>query len=152
LDSIIISGVKGNSFYPMRKITAILFSFFLVYAGAAEALKGCLTHEDHFDHHHSAGHHADSDISLTHDHSRSPSLPIIHCATMEQRLGPGLQVASAKLIRLDQITSIHVSFLQEPASPVSRNSLWREALFKTALTFSLPNDLARHLFLSVLQI
>jgi hypothetical protein len=152
LDSIAVSDVKENSSYPMRKITAILFSFFLVYAGAAEALKGCLTHEDHSDHLHLEGHHSDSGLSVTHDHSRSPSLPIIHCATMEQRLGPGLHVASAKLIRLDQITSIHVSFLREPASPVSRNSLWREALFKRILTFSLPNDLARHLFLSVLQI
>jgi hypothetical protein len=136
----------------MRKITAILFSFFLVYAGVAEALKGCLTHEDHSDHHHFEGHHFDSEISATHDHSPSPSWPIIHCTTMEQRLGPGLQVAPAKLIRLDQITSVHASFLRELASPVSRNNLWREAVFKRILTFSLPNDLARHLFLSVLQI
>jgi hypothetical protein len=135
----------------MRKITAILFSFFLVYAGAAEALKGCLIHADHSDHHFE-GHHADSGISVTHDHSRSPSWPIIHCTTIEQRLGPGLHVASAKLSRLDQITSIHASFLQEPASPVSRNNLWREALFKIILTFSLPNSLSRHLFLSILRI
>jgi hypothetical protein len=135
----------------MRKITAILFSFFLVYAGAAEALKGCLSHEEHSDHHFE-GHHSDSGISVTHDHSRSPSWPIIHCTTMEQQLGPGLHVASAKLSRLDQITSVHASFLREPASPASKNSLWQEALFKIILTFSLPNDLARHLFLSVLQI
>src|SRR4029453_16138364 len=135
----------------MRKITAILFSFFLVYAGAAEALKGCLSHEDHSDHHFE-GHHSDSGISAAHDHSRSPSWPIIHCTTMEQRLGPALQVASANLNRLDQITSVHASFLREPASPASRNNIWREALFKIILTFSFPNDLARHLFLSVLQI
>jgi hypothetical protein len=152
LDSIVISDVKENSSYPMRKITAILFSFFLVYAGAAEALKGCLTHEDHSDHLHLEGHHSDSGLSVTHDHSRSPSSPIIHCTTMEQRLAPGLQVASAKLSRLDQITSVHMSFLRESVSPVSRNSLWREALFKIALTFSLPNSLSRHLFLSILQI
>ena len=136
----------------MRKLTAILFSVFLVYAGGAEALKGCLSHEDHSDHHHSEAHRADSSISVTQGHSRRPSSPIIHCTTMEQRLGPGSHVASAKLSRLDQITSVHASFLDEPASPASRNSLWREALFKIILTFSLPNDLARHLFLSVLQI
>jgi hypothetical protein len=136
---------------PMRKITAILFSFFLVYAGAAEALKGCLSHKDHSDHHHFEGHHFNSGISATHDHSQSPSWPIIHCPTAQQ-LGPALQVASANLNRFDQITSFHASFLREPASPASRNSLWREALFKIILTFSLPNDLARHLFLSVLQI
>jgi hypothetical protein len=136
----------------MRKITAILFSFFLVYAGAAEALKGCLTHEDHSDHLHLEGHHSDSGISVTHDHPRSPSWPIIHCTTIEQGLGPGLHVASANLNRLDQITSVHASSLGEAVSPISRNNIWREALFKRILTFSLPNDLARHLFLSVLQI
>jgi hypothetical protein len=152
LDGTTISGVKAKCFYPMRKITAILFSFFLVYAGAAEALKDCLSHEDHSDHHHFEGHHSDSGISVTHDHSQSPSWPIIHCTTPEQRLGPALQVVSPNLIRFDLVTSVHLSFVPEPASPTSRNGLWREALFKRILTFSLPNDLARHLFLSVLQI
>ena len=135
----------------MRKLTAILFSVFLVYAGGAEALKGCLSHEDHSDHHFE-GHHVDSGISATHDYSPSPSWPIIHCATAEQRLGPALQVASANLNRFDQVTFVHASLLREPVSPASSNSLWREALFKMILTFSLPNDLARHLFLSVFQI
>jgi hypothetical protein len=114
-------------------------------------LKGCLSHDGHSDHHFE-GHHFDSGISATHDHSQSPSSPIIHCPTAEQRLGPALQVDSAKLSRFDLITSAHAFFLPEPASPVSRNSLWREALFKRILAFSLPNDLARHLFLSILQI
>jgi hypothetical protein len=135
----------------MRKITAILFSFFLVCAGAAEALKGCLSHEEDSDHHFE-GHHSDSGISVTHDHFPSPSWPIIHCPTAEQQLGPALRVASANLNRFDQVTFVHASFLPEPASPASRNSLWMEAVFKIILTFSLPNDLARHLFLSVLQI
>ena len=136
----------------MRKVTAILFSFFLVYAGAAEAFKGCLSHEDHFDHHHYfEGHHSDSGIQVIHDHSPSPSWPIIHCPAGEQ-LGPALQVASVNLNRSDLVTSVLTPFFQESASPVSRNSLWREALFKRILAFSLPNDLARHLFLSVLQI
>jgi hypothetical protein len=124
----------------MRRLTAIFLFFVLVYAGATEALKGCLTHEDNSDHHHSEAHQVDSGIQVTHDHSPSPSWPIIHCPAAEQRLGPALQVASAKLSRLDQITSIHASFLREPASPASRNNLWREALFKIILTFSLPNS------------
>jgi hypothetical protein len=152
LDSIAVSDVKENSSYPMRKITTILFSFFLVYAGAAEALKGCLTHEDHSDHHHFEGHHSDSGISVTHDHSPGASWPIIHCTTPEQRLGPALQVVSPNLIRFDLVTSVHLSFVPEPASPASRNNLWREALFKRILTFSLPNSLSRHLFLSILRI
>jgi hypothetical protein len=135
----------------MRQITAILFSFFIVCAGAAEALKGCLGNDGHSDHQFE-GHHFDSGMSATHDHSQTPSWPIIHCTTTEQRLGPALQVASAKLSRLDQVTSVHASFLPEPASPPFSNSLWREALFKRILAFSFPNDLARHLFLSILQI
>jgi hypothetical protein len=139
----------------MRRLAASLVCFFLVYAGAAQALVACLGHEGHSDHHfegHLEGHHSDSGMSATHDHSQTPSWPIIHCTTTEQRLGPALQVASAKLSRLDQVTSVHPSFLPEPTSPPFNNSLWQEALFKRILAFSLPNDLARHLFLSILQI
>jgi hypothetical protein len=135
----------------MKRLAASLLVFFLVYAGAAEALKGCLSHDGHSDHHFE-DHHFDSGISATHDHSRSSSSPIIHCPTAEQRLGPALQVASPNLNRFDLVTSAHASFVPEPASPAFRNSLWREALFKRILTFSLTNDLARHLFLSILQI
>ena len=135
----------------MRRLAASLICFFLVYAGAAQALGACLSHDDHSDHHFE-GHHFDSGISGTHDHSRSPSRPIIHCPTPEQRLGPALQVASFGLSRFDLVTSVHASFVPEPALPASRNSLWLEALFKRILAFFLPNDLARHLFLSILQI
>jgi hypothetical protein len=135
----------------MRRLAASLVCFFLVYAGAAVALGACLSHDGHSEHQFE-GHHFDSGISATHDHSRRPSSSIIHCPTAEQRLGPALQVASANLNRFDQITSVHASFLREQASPVFRNSVWLEALFKRILAFSLPNDLARHLFLSILQI
>jgi hypothetical protein len=135
----------------MRRFAASLICFFLVYAGAAQALEACLSHDGHSDHEFE-GHHFDSGISATHDHSQSPSWPIIHCPTAEQRLGPALQVASAHLNRFDLVTSVHGSFPPEPASPPFSNSLWREALFKRILAFSLPNDLARHLFLSILQI
>jgi hypothetical protein len=91
-------------------------------------------------------------MSAAHPHSQTPSGSNIHCATGEQRLGPALQVASVNLKRFDLITYVHVSFVSEPTSPAFRNSLWREALFKRSLAFSLPNNLARHLFLSILQI
>jgi hypothetical protein len=136
----------------MRKTTVILLSFFLVCAGAIDVLKSCPTHADNSDHHHFEAHHSDSVTAVTHDHSQSSSWPIIHCAIPEQGPGPGLQVSSANLSRLDQITTVHASFLRETVSPTPRNNLWREAVFKRILTFSLPNDLARHLFLSVLQI
>jgi hypothetical protein len=135
----------------MTRLAAILFCFFLVYAGAAEAFKGCLGHDVHSDQH-LDGHPYDSANSVTHDHSSRPSWPAIHCPTSEQRLGPALQVASTNLYRFDRVASFHSSFILEPGSPVSKNSLWLEALFKKILALSLPKDLARHLFLSILQI
>jgi hypothetical protein len=140
----------------MQRFFLSLFCLFFLLSGPISVWADCFRHshgtveEQH--HHHFEGHHFDSGISPTHDHSRSPFWPIIHCPTAEQRLGPALQVASAKLSRLDQVTSVHASFLPEPASPVFRNSVWLEALFKRVLAFSLPNDLARHLFLSIIQI
>jgi hypothetical protein len=134
----------------MRRLAASLVCFFIIYAGAAQALVTCLGHDGHSDHHLEA-HHSDSEMSVTHD-SQAPAWPVIHCPTPEQRLGPVLQVTPPNLNRFDLVTSVHPSLLQEPASPVSRNSLWRDALFKRSLTFSLTNDLARHLFLSILRI
>lgn len=132
----------------MRRLTASLICFFLVYAGAVQALGACLSHDNHSDHHLEA-HHSDSGVSVTYDHS---SWPIIHCPTAEQQLGPALQVASANLYRFDRVASVHASVVPETGFSVSRNNLWLEALFKRILGFSLPNDLARHLFLSILQI
>lgn len=132
----------------MRRLAASLVCFFLVYAGAAQALGACLSHDDHSDHHFE-GHHFESEISVTHDH---PQNPIVHCTTVEQRLGPALQVASFNFNRFDQIRSVHAFFFPETGFSVSSNNPWLEALFKKILAFSLPNDLARHLFLSILQI
>jgi hypothetical protein len=70
----------------------------------------------------------------------------------EQRLGPALQVASPNLNRFELVSSVHPSSFPEPGSLVSKNRLWLEALFKRIRAFSLPNDLARHLFLSILHI
>jgi hypothetical protein len=135
----------------MRRLAAGLFCFFLIYVGAAEALKGCLDHEGISDHH-VEGHHSDSGILAAHDHSSSPSGSVIHCPTPERRLGPALQVASPNLNRFELVSSVHPSSFPKPGSLVSKNSLWLEALFKRIRAFSLPNDLARHLFLSILQI
>jgi hypothetical protein len=138
----------------MQRVFVSLFCLFFLLSGPMSAWADCFrhSHETVEDHHQYEGRHSFSGISATHDHSPSPSWPIIHCPTAEQRLGPALQVASPSLYRFDRVTSVHAFFVPEPASPVSRNSLWLEALFKRILAFSLPNDLARHLFLSILQI
>jgi hypothetical protein len=135
----------------MRRIAAILFSFFLVYAGVAYASEACLHHNGH-SHDAFQSHHAEHQALAKHDHSPSPSQPIIHCPRVEKRLGPALPVASPKLERLHQVTLVRTLSLPSAAPPTFRNSLWLEALFKRTLTFSLPNDFARHLFLSILQI
>lgn len=134
----------------MKRLTAIFLSFFLVYAGVAHALEACLDHDGH-SHDGLESRHAEHQVLVKHDHSR-PSEPIIHCPTVEKRLGAALPAPYPKLDRLHQVTFVHVFFLPEAESPAFRNSLWLEALFRTTLTFFLPNDFARHLFLSILQI
>ena len=128
-----------------------MLSLFLVYAGAVHALEACLSYDGHFDHEFES-HHSDSGIALSHDRPRSPSGPIIHCPSAKKRLGPTLQVPSLKLSRLNEATWVHVPVLREVAFLTFRNGLWLEALFRRSLVFSLPSDLLRHLFLSILQI
>lgn len=135
----------------MKGIAAILFSFFLLHAGAAHALAACLSHDGHFDHEFES-HHSDSGIALSHDRPWTPSGPIIHCPSVERRLGPALQVPSLRLSRLNEVTWVHVPVLREVAFLTFRNGLWLEVLFRRSLVFSLPSDLPRHLFLSILQI
>jgi hypothetical protein len=128
----------------MKRFTLILFSLFLIYAGAADAMGSCLG-----DGHHES-HRSDSHGLVGHDHLEEPVWPVIHCP-LEKRVGPAIQTAQSHLTRPDKMTPVRVSFLPL-ASAAFRNSLWLEALFRRILTFSLPYDLARHLLLSVLQI
>jgi hypothetical protein len=134
----------------MRRFTVILFSLFLLYAEAAQALGPCLGDDRHHDHPFK-GDHSASHGSVTHDHSVDVSWPIIHCPP-EERLGPAIQAGSAQLTHPDKVMWVHPSFLTATASFAFSNSLWLEALFKRILTFSLPHDLARYLLLSTLQI
>jgi hypothetical protein len=130
----------------MGRFTPILFSLFLIYAGAADALGSCLGD----DHHHESD-HSNSHRLVSHDHSEQPLWPVIHCP-LEKRVGPALQTAQSELTRPDKMTSVRASFLPLSATAALRNNLWLEALFKRILTFTLPYDLARHLSLSILQI
>jgi hypothetical protein len=79
-------------------------------------------------------------------------VPVIHCTLRIHQVGPAVQVASAGILRSDKSLALHAAFLPDAVAAVLRNDLWLEALFKKILTFSLPNDLSRHLFLSILQI
>jgi hypothetical protein len=135
----------------MKRIAAIALSFFFLYAGAVQALTACLHDHSHLDHA-AKDHHSDTHALASHDDSRSPSGPAIYCPSVKNRIGPAVLVALAKLSRLDNVTFLHVSFLPEIGFSAFRDSPWLQALFRRIPTFSLPNDIARHLFLSVLQI
>jgi hypothetical protein len=140
----------------MRRFFISLFCLFFLLSGPMSLWADCFRHshrtveEQH--HQQFKAHDLDSGISTTDDHSQTLSRPIIHCPTAEQGLGPALQVVSPNLNRFDLITSVHACLVPKTGFSASKNNLWLEALFKRILAVSLPNNRARHLFLSILQI
>jgi hypothetical protein len=146
------------------KICAVVaLSIALTYSGAAWAIDSCLRehgHSDHatLEHHHEQDHHQeqkhrhDHATSENHKDSQDPSVPIIHCTSMPYQIGPAAAVASFTLLRLGKVVPLDVSLLPEAISPEAKKNLWLNSLFRRILTFSIPFDRTRHLFLSVLQI
>ena len=135
----------------VRKLKIIFLSLLIGYAGVAEAMEACLGHDPH-PVHASLEHHSDSEASASHHGSPAPSVPVIHCILVSQQVGPAVRVASAEFPRSDKVIPLDIASLPGALSAVLSNDLWLKALFKRIVTFSLPNHLARHLFLSVLQI
>jgi hypothetical protein len=135
----------------MKRVATILFSLVLVYGGVAWTLGKCLSHESQH------GHSIEHRESHTHDatilnDSRHSSALVIHCPRAEMRIGPAAQSGPSHLGRWNGVTTVHAHSFYKPASPTFRSSLWMDAVFRRIVTISLPIDLARHLFLSVLQI
>jgi len=144
----------NNSMYMLasvRKLSVVCLSLFLTYAGVAWALEACLRHDGHSDHS-TFENHSDSHSSVGHDHSPDPSLPIIHCTSVTHQVGPAARIASAEIPRSDKGVALDMVSFPYAVSATLRNDLWLEAVFKRIVTFSSPIDLARHLFLSILQI
>jgi hypothetical protein len=135
----------------MKRFGIIVLSILVLYAGVAWVLEKCLRHDDHLDHAVS-DHHSDSQTLSSHDDSRDPSVPVIHCTSMSEEVGPAVRVVSAEIRRSDSGASLHAVSSTDALSARLKNDLWLEALFKKLLTFSLPIDPSRHLLLSVLQI
>ena len=135
----------------VRKLSVVFLSLFLTYAGVAWALEACLRHDGHSDHS-TFENHSDSHSSVGHDHSQDPHLPIIHCNSVTHQVGPAARIASAEIPRSDKGVALDVVSYPYAVSATLRNDLWLEAVFKSIVTFSSPIDLARHLFLSILQI
>jgi len=135
----------------VRKLSVVCLSLFLTYAGVAWALEACLRHDGHSDHS-TFENHSDSHSSVGHDHSPDPSPPIIHCTSVAHQVGPAARTASAESPRSDKGVALDMVSFPYAVSATIRNDLWLEAVFKSIVTFSSPIDLARHLFLSILQI
>jgi len=135
----------------VRKLSVIFVSLFLGYAGVAWALEACLGHDRHSDHA-TVQRHTVSDALVTHNDSREPTVPVIHCTSQNQEVGPADRIASTRIPRPDKGTVLQMVSLSDAVSSELKNDLWLAAVFRRIVTFSLPIDLARHLFLSVLQI
>jgi hypothetical protein len=134
----------------MRRIFFIALSLFLLHAGVAWAIEACLQHDGHADHAASATHsdsHARQGINDPHE----PTLPAIHCPTLNREIGPAERATSVQAPRSDRVISLDVGALHGAHSVAGGADVWREALFKRRAVFS-PVSLERHLFLSVLRI
>lgn len=135
----------------VRKLSVVFLSLFLTYAGVAWALEACLRHDGHSDHS-TFENHSHTHSSVGHDHSPNPFLPIIHCISVAHQVGPAARIASAAIPRSDKGIALDMVSLSDAGSATLKSNLWLDAVFRRIVTISLPIDLARHLFLSVLQI
>jgi hypothetical protein len=134
----------------MKHIGTLLLSFLILYAGVAWSMEACLQHGSHSEHA-SAADHSHSAI-VRQDDSPDPSVPIIHCTPLKDQLYLSLPAGLLKLSRSQNAVPLNPILLSEFLSTIPLNDVWVEALFKRIVNFSRPHDLARHLFLSILQI
>ena len=137
----------------MKRLTAILLSVVLLYAGAAHALAACLDGLDHAGHTRTAlaethTHQGISHDSGTHDHSA----PEIHCADLRFKSVRAVEISStprlpfAGNIRLPNIVA------KNPASVNLAINLWLRTVFWwTSGPYPFKSQ-SRHLALSVLRI
>lgn len=139
--------MKGQSF---RSCWMLVLSLVLLYSRGASAIDSCLRDEHHVSYG-ASGSHYDLQTAANHNDSQGSSVPIIHCTWAMHDL-PAAIGASTRFTRSREGTALQMSLLSQALSRVLKNDLWLDALFKRVVTFSLPADLARHLFLSVLQI
>jgi hypothetical protein len=135
----------------LKSSVAVGLTFFLLYSGVAWAMAACLRSHGHsqdlaIDDHHK------SQTAFESNHPQEPSVPVIHCMPMSEEVGPAARFASAEIRRSEKGVSLDTASPCDALSAVLRNDLWLEALFKRIFAFSLPIDLSRHLFLSVLRI
>jgi hypothetical protein len=135
----------------LKSCVAVALAFFLLYSGVAWAMAACLRSHGHSQDAAIDDHHK-SQEALESSRPQDPSGPVIHCTTLTQQVGPAARATSAEISRSDKYALLDAVSFPDAGSATLKSNLWLEALFKRIVTFSLPIDLARHLFLSVLQI
>jgi len=133
-----------------KRLSGILLSILVLYAGVAWALEKCWDHEGHAPHQASET-HDDARSSLRHSYPSDDSFSPIHCCSLANRVGPTMTTAIPKLDRLIERLSLFRSQSILPVSvelsrPGSLISLNRN------LTFSFHAGVPHHLYLSVLHI
>jgi len=127
------------------EFTAVIaLSLALLYSGVAWTLEGCAW----------SGSYAEHAAHLSHVSSTvaDDDVPVVHCASINQQVGPAARVAPTEIRRLDKGIVLHPASVFSMLFASQPNALWREALFRKPRATSLSSDLARHLFLSILRI
>jgi len=134
----------------LKSCATIGLSLALLYSGVAWAMEACVGHDEHTDHALTQDRHS-SQVSSK-DTDAHDAVPVIHCASVSEQMGPAALMASIEVRHSDKGIALDAVSFPYVLSAARPNTLWLDALFRKAVTISLPNDLARHLYLSVLQI
>ena len=137
----------------MKRLSAVLLSFVLLYAGAAHALAACLDGLEHAGHgpkamDESHPHHGTSHDSGTHEHSG----PGIHCADLRFKSGPAVEISSASRLPFAGNIRLPSFAVQDPASGNLANDLWLRTVFWWTSGLYPSKFQSLHLILSVLRI
>jgi len=133
----------------MKRVAIVVFSLLMIHAGIAWAIEACLEDDHHAEH---AKPRSDSRAFVSHSDSQDPSVPVLHCTSVSQEIGPMARVALAEIPRSSKVIPLEQASLHGAFSAALGNGLWLDAVFRRIVTISLPINLSRHLFLSVLQV
>ena len=137
----------------MKRLTAILLSFVLLYAGAAHALAACLDGLDNAGHTHvfmdeTQPHHEIQPDNESHDHSA----PEIHCADLRFKSVRAVEISSASRLPFAGNKRPPSFVVQDPAPGNLAKDLWLRTVFWWAFGLYPSQFQSRHLALSVLRI
>ncbi len=137
----------------MKRFSAIILCFLLLYAGAAWAIEACLHPDGHHMHHaasvHDEPHHGEQ-LPSNDSGSSGPSLPTLHCPDLSFEVG--LPVLAFSLVPFPDQAPVGRSLVTGSELTDGTADLWLRGLFKRYLSFSFLSGLPLHLFLSVLRI